>query len=298
MENRQLEEILNRHVFNEAKPTLLKSIAENPDRFVGAFRSTTPQLKLLQNLLQSREIRFGDAMEEVISALLQEMEFVILPKNFVAEEEMSCDHYFCDDEQTRFYLIEQKMRDDHDSSKKRGQFENFRNKITYLKGIHGDHLIGIMYFIDPSLEKNRNYYRGNIENLTASLGIVVRLFYNGELFEYFGHPALWEQLVSSLKSWRERLGGELELNFDKDPESSIEDLVSVSLGTWRKIIGNDLLWSEGVISTLFPNGRTLGLQKDAFERFSNDANLKSIYRSKFHQLAELLDAHLKQYYPH
>src|SRR5260221_349845 len=39
------EEILNRHVFNEAKSRLLKSIADNPDRFVGGFRSTTPRLK-------------------------------------------------------------------------------------------------------------------------------------------------------------------------------------------------------------------------------------------------------------
>jgi len=154
MENSRLEEILNRHVFNEAKPNLLRSIAENPDRFVGVFRSTTPPLKLIQNLLQSREIRFGDAMEEVISALLQEMEFVILPKNFVAEEEeMSCDHYFRDGYQTRFDLIEQKMRDDHDSSKKRGQFENFRSKIAHLRGVHGDHLTGIIISIKLTLQK-------------------------------------------------------------------------------------------------------------------------------------------------
>ena len=70
MESSQIEEILNRHVFDEAKASLLKSIAKNPDRFVGIFRSTTPQLKLLQNLLQSREIRFGDAMEIVSDQLL------------------------------------------------------------------------------------------------------------------------------------------------------------------------------------------------------------------------------------
>lgn len=94
------------------------------------------------------------------------------------------------------------------------------------------------------------------------------------------------------------LGGELDLNFDKDPESSIEDLVSVSIGTWKKIISNDLLWSESVISTLFPKGKTLTLLKDVFEKSSNDASFKRIDRNRFKQLAELLDARLKQHYPH
>lgn len=299
MESRQLEEILNRHVFNEAKPTLLRSVAENPDRFVGVFRSTTPQLKLVQNLLQSREIRFGDAMEEVISALLQEIGFVILPKGFVSgEDEMSCDHYFRDSEQNTFYLVEQKMRDDHDSSKKRGQLENFRNKVTYLKGIHGDALTGIMYFIDPSLEKNKNYYRSNIDKLMTSLRIDAQLFYDGELFNYFGRPDLWKELVAALKSWRDRLGGELDLNFDKDPEASIEDLSAVSLRTWKKVITNESLWSGGVIATLFPEGRTLALQREIFNNLSGDVSLKRSDRNKLKQLTKLLDERLEQFYPH
>ena len=98
----------------------------------------------------------------------------------------------------------------------------------------------------------------------GSLSIDAQLFYDGELFDYFSRPDLWEELVSALKSWRDRLGGELDLNFDKDPESSIEDLSSVSLGTWKKIITNNSLWSEGVIATLFPEGRTLTIQRDIF----------------------------------
>ena len=94
--------------------------AKNPDRFVGVFRSTTPRLKLLQNLLQSREIRFGDAMEEIIAILLSEMGFVNQDKRFLTSEDddLSADQYFCSSDKTRFYLMEQKVRDDHDSTKK------------------------------------------------------------------------------------------------------------------------------------------------------------------------------------
>ena len=84
MDNEQLEKILNKHVFSEAKPSLVKNIADHPERFTGVFRSTTPQLKIVQNLLQSREIRFGDAMEEVMAILFQEMGFSLLPKLFVS----------------------------------------------------------------------------------------------------------------------------------------------------------------------------------------------------------------------
>jgi len=66
MDQSKIIEVLNRHVFSQEKAALLQSIAKYPDRFVGVFRSTTPRLKLLQNLLQSREIRFGDALEEII----------------------------------------------------------------------------------------------------------------------------------------------------------------------------------------------------------------------------------------
>lgn len=299
MNNEQLEEILNRHVFNEAKPSLLKSIADNPDRFVGVFRSTTPQLKLIQNLLQSREIRFGDAMEEVMALLFQEMGFVLLPKLFVSEqeEEMACDHYLHNQTSGSYYLIEQKMRDDHDSSKKRGQFKNFRDKLAVLQRAHGTSLVGIMYFIDPSLGKNKNYYIGSMQNLFNELGIKIHLFYNGELFNYFNRPDQWEQLINGLRSWRNRLGGELELDFDKDPAASMRDLSSVSLGTWLKLIANETLWVNGVISTLFPEGRTLTLQLGLFVQALSEDNIRTSDKRRLTQLIEVFEQRLKQYYP-
>src|SRR5574341_398306 len=184
MDQNNIIEILNRHVFREDKAALLTAIAQSSDRFTGLFRSTSPRLKLLQHLLQSREIRFGDAMEEVIGSLLSEMGFFNLPKTALTaqQESFSFDQYFASPDRSTFYLVEQKVRDDHDTSKKRGQIGNFQSKLTHLHTVHGERLIGMMYFIDPTLHKNETYYRAEIQTLQNHLGIHIYLFYNGEFF--------------------------------------------------------------------------------------------------------------------
>ncbi|GAB4433925.1 MAG: hypothetical protein OHK0040_04770 [bacterium] len=53
--------ILNETIFEKSKPDLIEKIANYPNRYLGLFRPTRAKAKLLQNLLQSHEIRFGDA---------------------------------------------------------------------------------------------------------------------------------------------------------------------------------------------------------------------------------------------
>ncbi len=54
--------ILNKHIFEGEKRELLKKVADWPERFIGLFRPSKPGTKILQHLLQSHEIRFGDAL--------------------------------------------------------------------------------------------------------------------------------------------------------------------------------------------------------------------------------------------
>jgi hypothetical protein len=218
-------------------------------------------LKLFQNILQSREIRFGDAMEEAISVLLDELGFKSLEKKFTtdANEDKSCDQYFITPDETAYYLVEQKIRDDHDSSKKVGQFKNFHDKLTHLHGIHGERLSGAMYFVDPSLTKNRNYYLQEIEKLKQELGIKVHLFYGGELFEHLGIQATWEFLNEGLREWRKQVPETIPLDLDATPITSWRSLRRVEAGTWHKLITTDELWKEGLIKALFPKGHILCL---------------------------------------
>jgi hypothetical protein len=263
----EIFEILNRHVFDGERLALIAAIADNADRFIGIFRSTSPRLKLMQNLLQSREIRFGDALEEIITQLIQSVGFIHLPKRIIVSsgETLSCDQYFVSPDQNDHFLVEQKVRDDHDSTKKRGQVANFRRKLEVLKGRHTS-LTGVMYFIDPSLNKNKNYYDTEIQQIGQELGIATHLFYNGDFFRFIdgGNDRLWTVLVNSLEAWRSSVHEDMQLNFDIEPEVTAEELKAIAPTIWLKFIANDGIWSSGVMHTIFPSGESLKLMVDIF----------------------------------
>lgn len=258
-------EILNKHIFEGEKKDLLKKIAENPERFIGLFRPTKPHAKILQHLLQSHEIRMGGALEEIIEKTLENFGFKNLPKNIVNEngENLSLDQYFY--KEGKYYFVEQKVRDDHDSSKKRGQISNFETKLEILYKKHGSNLTGIMYFIDPDLNKNRNFYLSEIERLKNFYGIDIRLFYGSEFFEFLKQGDFWNNMLEWLKKWKDNLPELPEINFDTSPEENFEEIKDLALRYWRKILENDKLWDEGIIKVLSKEGKTLQLLLNYFK---------------------------------
>ena len=103
---------------------LLITVIKNPKRYTGIFRVSNAKTKLIQNVTQSREIKFGDFMEDIITWYISERGYENLDKNISSE--LQADQLFRKD--NVIYLIEQKIRDDHDSTKKRGQYDNFSKK--------------------------------------------------------------------------------------------------------------------------------------------------------------------------
>ena len=279
--------ILNKHIFAGEKKELLKKIAERPERFIGLFRPTKPSAKILQHILQSHEIRFGKAFEELIEEILRELNFSILNKSIVGKNGASVllDQYFKDKE--IYYFIEQKLRDDHDSTKKRGQISNFEIKLETLYKEHKDKLVGIMYFIDPDISKNKNYYMWELKRLSEFYGIKIHLFYGKELFDYLGKSDLWRQILSWLKQWKDNLPEIPEIDFDKTPHESFEEIKELSLQYWRKLLENEKLWTEGIIKAVFRKGDTLKLVLDHFKNQKDRPHKK---------LANLLDKLLIKYY--
>ena len=73
----QFKGILNKEIFEESKSTLMEKISKNPMRYIGLFRPTKPKAKILQNLLQSHEIRFGNAFEILIEEYLKKLDYEI-----------------------------------------------------------------------------------------------------------------------------------------------------------------------------------------------------------------------------
>ncbi len=257
--------ILNKHIFEGEKIELLKRIAENPERYIGLFRPSKPATKILQNLLQSHEIKFGDAIEEVIQEFLREFGFKILDKHIrnANNEALSLDQYFTDGKV--IFFIEQKVRDDHDSSKKRGQISNFEAKLELLYKKDGKKLLAIMYFVDPDLEKNKNYYIQELQRLSSFYGIEIKLFYGRELFEFFNHKETWDQILEYLKKWKESLPEVPEIDFDNKPKESFNEIKGLEIRFWRKLLENEKLWEEGIIKAIFRKGSTLKLLLDFFE---------------------------------
>jgi len=132
MDYQEFVQVLNKHIFYGNKRELLVRLANNPERFIGLFRPSKPSTKILQYLLQSYEIRMGDAFEEIIGLVIQGQGYILLDKNIQGEnnELLRLDQYFTDGK--KYYFIEQKIRDDHDSTKKRGQMQNFEEKLKVL----------------------------------------------------------------------------------------------------------------------------------------------------------------------
>ncbi len=241
---------LEKTVYKNAKADLINKVATNPDRYVGIFRPTSPELKLIQNITQSHEISFGDFIEDIITEYLGHY-YVNLPKRAIYNnEDILFDQLFEYD--NTIFMIEQKMRDDHDSTKKRGQFENFVKKIEYLKEKYPNkHINAGMWFVDNSLTKNKRYYENQISTSHKN-NVDMFLFYGSEFTDYLDKVKIWEEMEEYLILWKTSQDNKIELNFEEDwAETKKELLEFVPAKNWKKIIRNQKVIEE-VMPILFP----------------------------------------------
>ncbi len=281
MEYNKFKDIFNKEIFEQSKPKLIVNIAKEPNRYIGLFRPTKPKAKLLQNLLQSHEIRMGNAFEALLGEYFKIFHYKILQKNF-PDEKLDIDQCFKD--KNAVYFIEQKMRDDHDSSKKRGQIENFEKKLNLMiKHYNNKKLIGIFYFIDPDLRKNENYYKSEIFKMKAAYGFNLYLFYGRELFDFMKIPKIWDEILKYLKKWKNSIPDIPELNFDLEPEQTFNEIKDLSPAIFRALFENKEVFDE-IILTLFPQKKTLNL---LLKYFKQRSDLK-IYMTLYNRLKKLL----------
>ncbi len=205
MQYSDFKKMLKKEVFGEdLNYQILKTVIENPQRYIGIFRVTSAKTKLIQNITQSCEIKFGDFIENILTVYLSDMGYKNLSKDLGKDEDgksLSADQVFKNGKNV--VLLEQKIRDDHDSTKKRGQYANFIKKIKKLKKMYPAYKIhGIMWFSDDLLKKNKKYYLEEIENNT-DLTVKLNVFYGKELFsEYFKNLDCWNELVQHLMMYR------------------------------------------------------------------------------------------------
>lgn len=233
---------------------LLKRIIDNPHRYCGIFRLTNAKEKIIQNVSQSNEIRFGDFLEEVTTKYIEKLGYSNLEKR-CKNEKLNCDQLFTDDD--RIYLVEQKVRDDHDSTKKRGQFNNFKDKIdAIIRRYPNKKIVAIMWFIDDALTKNKNYYQEEFDNLKIQ-NVETKLLYNGDFFEILNDgKEAWNEFKGHLiKLRKEHLITVGALDFDEDYKIH-EAFCKLPSNYWAKFTSDEDIYNT-LRSELFTNEDSL-----------------------------------------
>lgn len=241
---------------------LLVTVIKNPNRYTGIFRLSNAKTKLIQNVTQSREIKFGDFMEDIVTEYIAEMGYNNLDKSIGTDEEgndLSADQVFTKD--NTVYLIEQKIRDDHDSTKKRGQYQNFRKKYMLLKRRYPDcNVDATMWFIDDSLVKNRNYYQSEAAAENES-GIDIHILYGGALFsQIFNRTDVWTEICEYLLRNKTERSNELLVvpDFDTSEEmlAALRKLKMQEPNLTKKLMSKQQNYVQ-LRNELFPTGENL-----------------------------------------
>lgn len=185
MEYKKFKEILDKQMGN-TEIEALKKISVEPERFISKYRFLTPKEKINQFISQSKEVRFGKFLESIFHYFFEEYGAKYLERRS-EDGLLEFDHLF--EINNKIILIEQKIRDDHDSGKKRSNVANYKNKKIYLKEKYKDKdFLSCMWFVDDTLSKNKNYYKKEIGSN--------QLFYGKELILFLLNIAelKWENI--------------------------------------------------------------------------------------------------------
>lgn len=220
---------------------LLETVIKNPARYCGLFRLSNARTKLIQNVTQSKEIKFGDLIEEITTEYLSRLGYKNFDKNLGYDsngDELNVDQYFTDG--TTIYMVEMKIRDDHDSTKKRGQYANFQKKIRLIKQRHPNkHIEASMWFVDDGLVKNKNYYKAQMQ-AEHFMNCTLHLYYGGEFFHSLqGGDTAWEELIDILRHYRiENADTDVDIPDFGSSQEMLKALVNLPTTYWNKLNSN------------------------------------------------------------
>ncbi len=242
---------------------LLETVIDNPTRYSGLFRLSNANIKLIQNITQSVEIKFGDIIEELTSNYILKMGYEILSKDIGKDENndvLNVDQFFTDG--VSLYIVEMKIRDDHDSTKKRGQFLNFLKKINLIRNKYPTKNIkSIMWFVDDSFSKNKNYYQEQIKRLNIR-NCEIFLYYGDQFFKILrnGHQS-WNEMIELLTKYRENnTNSDIVIPNFGSSEEIYNALLKLDLKHWKKL-NSDSAKYVILRKELFSNGENLSRAK-------------------------------------
>lgn len=239
--------------------TLLITIIEQPERYCGLFRLSNARNKLIQNITQSREIKFGDFIEELATEYIARLGYINFDKDLGQDEngdELNVDQFFTDG--TILYLVEMKVRDDHDSTKKRGQYQNFHKKIDLIRKKYPDkHIDASMWFMDSSLHKNKNYYFQQMKDEKLD-NVTLHLYYGSQFFESLKNgKQAWDEFISILIKYRqEHANDDITIPNFGTSEEIYKALLRLPENLWKKLMSDKEIYCL-LRKELFSTGNNL-----------------------------------------
>ncbi|WP_233704386.1 HpyAIV family type II restriction enzyme [Helicobacter cynogastricus] len=216
--------------------------------------------KLIQNLTQSYEIKFGNFLEKILSDYILEVGYEPLDKQIGTDQEnnpLSANQVF--QASACIYLIEQAVRDDHDCQKRKEQCANFCKKIQVLEQrFPHKTLKACMWFSDDALKKNQKYYQEQIARYSNEQTFI---FYGRELFSYlFCREDIYEEFIAHLKRRKKERGQDILSIPDFDTSNKAREALLKLQTNKPKLIQKLLSNQEPFIELreeLFPTGENL-----------------------------------------
>lgn len=101
--------------------------------------------------------------------------------------------------------------------------------------------------------------------LSEAYGVELYICYGKEFFDLIGVPEIWNEIIAYLKKWRSELPDMPEINFDKNPDDSFEEIKDLPPQVYRKLFDNEYLYNE-IVLTIFPEKKVLKLLSHYFEQ--------------------------------
>ena len=156
---------------------------------------------------------------------------------------------------------------------------NYSNAVSDLRyiqrNINNSKIIGFFYFIDPELEKNKNYYAEELKKISQAYESDLKLLYGKELFIELKCEEVWNEIIEYLIKWKKEIPDLPEINFDNEYENTFNEIKDMNPTWFRYIFENDQIFNE-IVLTLFPEKKTLKLLLDYF---INKSKEKKIYKT-------------------
>lgn len=284
-------------------PYIIDKMVHKPELLTGFKKINTFSLRMYASFGQANNIKYGTVLEKYFNKYLEELGWEILDRDYTLTNEEKI-KYQNDSNRVNVDLvakyddtvifIEQKILDNHDSTKKTGQLRNFQEKATVIqRNYPNNDIYGFEWFIDDSQVKNGSNWQIHNEEFEID-----HPEYKDKLFVVYGkeledklttitkvnHSEMLNSFDAFMKNWHLSHGRELPaIEFDRYPIDVVDCLKQHS---YKKVY--DMFTNEDLIEQIhpiiFPNNQVY----KAYLRYLEGLDTKTLRKDQLTYRNELI----------